>query len=111
MARFAIAVALAAAIALAGCFRLEPHVVKTQGQPQPQPKAPRAFTPPKPPAAEALRPPRMGQWSDDGLRYHESSETSGLPFLPFPLFRRRTGTVAPQVFEVQPQNPPIIRGR
>jgi len=108
--RSTIAVALAAAIAVMGCFRLEPDVVKTQGQAQPRPKAPRAFAPPKM-STEPLRPPRMGQWSDDGLRYQEQEETSGVPFLPFPLFRRRTGNTTPQIREIQPQRPQVIRNR
>ncbi|MBM4037628.1 MAG: hypothetical protein FJ290_03860 [Planctomycetes bacterium] len=110
MARLTTAVALAAALALAACFRLEPDVVRTQGHSQPQPKARRAFAPPKL-STDPLRPPRMGQWSDDGLRYQEQEETSGSPLLPFPLFRRRTAAGSPRVHEVRPQAPQVIPDR
>ncbi len=93
MPRSTIAVLLALTLAVGGCFSLEPEVIKSQGQPLPQTPAPRVYQLPKPPAP--LTPPRMGQWSDDGLRYQESEGTSGVPLLPFPLFRQRTTNTAP----------------
>ena len=107
MPRLALVGAIVAAVALAGCFSLEPDVVKTQGESRPQPKAPHALTPPKL-STEALTLPRTGQWSDDGLRYQEQEETSGVPLLPFPLFRRRTTSPAPRVYEAQPRGPQVI---
>ncbi len=100
MSRQTLAVTLAAALLLAGCFSLEPEVVKSQGQSQAPAPAQRAYSLPKPPAP--LAPPRMGQWSDDGLRYQESEETSGVPLLPFSLFRRRTTSTPPRAYEAPP---------
>ncbi|MBM4036561.1 MAG: hypothetical protein FJ291_32895 [Planctomycetes bacterium] len=107
-----------ASIVLAGCFSLEPEVVKSQGQPQAltmPTTPPRTFSPSKPllPKLPPTSPehPRMGQWSDDGLHYQESRETIEVPFMPFPVFRRRTFGPAPSASEVNPQLPPAPGGR
>jgi hypothetical protein len=105
-------------IVLAGCFSLEPEVVKSQGLPQVRTMPttpPRTFSAPAPPSPKLPPPsperPRMGQWSDDGLHYRESRETMEVPFMPFPVFRRRTFGPGDRSYDVNPQNPPGPGGR
>jgi len=104
-----------AVLALPGCFTLEPEVMKSRGQRQAPATPPRTPSAPKlvPPKLPPMSPehPRMGQWSDDGLHYQESRETIEVPFMPFPVFRRRTFGPAPSASEVNPQLPPAPGGR